>query len=172
MHTLQDTRRAFSSRLLPTGLFCLLLALPLAGCTPQYGKPTAYVESNPGWGSPYGYKVKELDKNEFSVFVTGNPKTSRERVAEIALLRAAELTREQKKTHFLIIKQVSEMSSTHQPVYLPLGGLLVWVPTSETPSSEPVALILIRILPPAGPYPPEAIEAQSVIERLADKLKK
>ncbi|MDQ7010753.1 MAG: hypothetical protein Q9M29_02930 [Mariprofundaceae bacterium] len=171
MNTLRDAPRSLLA-VATYGLFCLLPALPLAGCAPQYSKPTAYAEANPGWGSPYGYKVKQLEKDEFSVFVTGNPKTSRERVAEIALLRAAELTREQGRTHFLIIKQISEVSSTHQPTYLPLGGLLVWVPTGETPSSEPTALILIRILSSAGPYPPEAIEAESVIDRLADKLKK
>jgi len=164
--------RSFPFRSPTAGVLGLIVALPLANCTPHYGKPTAYVEAKPVWGSRYGYHVKHLENDEFSIFVTGNPKTTRERVAEIALLRAAELTREQGKTHFLIIKQMSKTSSTHELVYLPLGGLLVWVPTGETDSSEPTALVLMRILPATEPLPPEAVEAEAVINRLAAKLKK
>lgn len=118
----------------------------------------------------YGYNDKRIDEDEFSVVVRGNPVTSKERVAEIALLRAAYITQEQGKTHFLIEKQNTELMGTEELVSLPLGGLLVWVPVGSKATKEPTAILLIRILATQSQYPSDALDAAEVMKRLSKQL--
>lgn len=47
--------------------------------------------------------IRRLRPNEFGVVVYGNPTTSKQRAAELALLRAAHLTREQDRSHFTVV---------------------------------------------------------------------
>lgn len=141
-------------------------ALGLCACAPAYLRPTGYVKTNPDWGTPYGYSVKRIGDDESSVVVKGNPETSKERVAEIALLRAARLTQEQGKTHFLIVQRKTEAMGAHETLTLPLAAG-IWIPVATTPTLEPIAILLIRILPIQSSYPPEAIAAAEVIARLS-----
>ena len=99
-----------------------IVSLTLVACAPIYPGPIGYTKADPVWGTKYGYTDKPIGKDEYSVVVTGNPKTSKERVVDIALLRAANIAKEQKRTHFVILNQISEELRTHEMVSAPLGS--------------------------------------------------
>ena len=144
------------------------LGLAVAACA----EPTGYTETDPVWGQPYGYTDKQIVEDEYSIVVSGNPKTSRERVADIALLRAAHLTEEHGKTHFLILNQVSHELAAYQLDTIPvaLGGALVWLPVGERETKEPHALLIIRLLETGTPPPENAHSAAAVIEEVGARL--
>lgn len=154
------------------GAAIVLIILGLAGCA----RPTGYTKAGSLFATGYGYSDKRISDDEFSIVALGNQKTSEARVAEIALLRAAHLTKEEGRTHFVIMKQkavTTEAAVLHQ-VVLPIGvgsGILpVGVPVGEHTTNEPMAILLIRLLPLQPAYPPEALNAAEVIEHLARHL--
>ena len=71
----------------------LLTLISLTGCATSY-QGIAYTG---------GYSETRLAENVFRVSFKGNAYTSRERAADFALLRSAELTLENGYTHFVII---------------------------------------------------------------------
>jgi hypothetical protein len=153
----------------PTGV---LLILTLAACGTLHVGPTDYTKANPLWTTKYGYNDKRIGDDEFSIVATGNPVTSKERVAQIALLRAARLTQEEGRTHFVIVKQKTETMGAVELISLPLGGrgLLVWVPVDSKATEEPTAILVIRLLPLQSSYPPDALDSAEVSKRLAKQL--
>jgi hypothetical protein len=148
-----------------------IVSLTLVACAPIYPGPIGYTKADPVWGTKYGYTDKPIGKDEYSVVVTGNPKTSKERVVDIALLRAANIAKEQKRTHFVILNQISEELRTHEMVSAPLGGLLVWVPIAERETKEPFAVILVRLLPNDTSQLKNAFDATAVIEEVGTRVK-
>src|SRR5262245_50057013 len=82
----------------------MLAALCLAVAACETG-PTKYTKGGEFLGSQYGYSDKAMGADEYSIVVTGNPRTGRQQVADIALLRAAHLSREHGRTHFVIMNQ-------------------------------------------------------------------
>ncbi len=155
-----------------TGSIIILMILDLAGCA----QPTGYTKASSIWGTVekgYGYRNKRISGDEFSIVVLGNPSTSQARVAEIALLRAAHLTKEEARTHFVIIKQKVETTEKAVLISIPLfvGGVPVSVPVGERTDREPMAILLIRLLPLQPAYPPDALNAAEVIEDLAKHFK-
>ena len=145
-----------------------MLGFAVAACA----GPTGYTETDPVWGQPYGYTDKQIGEDEYSIVVSGNPKTSRERAADIALLRAAHLTEEHGKTHFLILNQVSHELVAHELGAIPVavGGALVWLPVAERETKEPHALLIIRLLATGAPQPENAHSATAVIEEVGARL--
>jgi hypothetical protein len=121
-------------------------------------------------GSPYGYSSKQIGEAEYSVVVTGNRETSRQRVADIALLRAAYITKEQGHRHFVITQESAEMLSTNEMISAPLGGLLVWEHVGERQTEEPHAILIIRLLPLASELPVGALAADQVITEIAPRI--
>jgi hypothetical protein len=171
MGTISPSRYRIRQLLQSPAVTLVSLAFVLVGCAPIYGGPTGYTKSDPVWGTKYGYTDKLIGKDEHSVVVTGNPNTSRERVADIALLRAARLTIEHERTHFLILNQVSKELSAYEMISAPLGGLLVWFPISERETKEPRAVLLIRLLPTDVKLPANALGAAAVIDEVGARLK-
>ncbi len=154
-----------------TGSIIILTIFGFLGCA----HPTGYTKASSSFltgAKGYGYSDKRINDDEFSIVVLGNPSTSKAHAAEIALLRAAHLTKEQGRTHFVIIKQKAQTTETAVPISFPLlvGGVLVPVPVGEKTNREPMAILLIRILPPQSAYPPDALNAAEVIEQLARHL--
>lgn len=149
-----------------------LFTLILVACTALTPQPTGYIKADPLWASRYGYSDKPIGDDEFSVVATGNSLTRRERVAEIAMLRAAHLTKEQGRTHFVILKDKTETLGAEAPILLnlSLSGATALVPIGTQTSQEVTAILLIRVLPPAASYPPEAIDAVETIASLARRL--
>jgi len=152
------------------GPIIILIILGLAGCARPtgYTKAASFLTGTTG----YGYKDKRINGDEFSIVVVGNPSTSKARAAEIALLRAAHLTKEQGRTHFIIIKQKTETTEKAVTISIPLyvGGVFVPVPVDEKTDKEPMAILLIRLLPLQPAYPPDALNAAEVIEQIAKHL--
>ena len=152
------------------GSIIILTILGLVGCA----RPTGYTKASSflTGTTSYGYEDKRINGDEFSIVVLGNPSTSKARAAEIALLRAAHLTKEQGRTHFVIIKQKTETTEKAVAMSIPLfvGGVLVPVPVGERTDKEPMSILLIRPLPPQPAYPPDALNAAEVIEQLAKHL--
>lgn len=152
------------------GSIIILIILGLAGCA----RPTGYTKAGSflTGTTSYGYKDKRINGDEFSIVVLGNTLTSKARAAEIALLRAAHLTKEQGRTHFVIIKQKTETTEKAVTISIPLfvGGVPVSVPVGERTTKEPMAILLIRLLPLQPAYPPDALNAAEVIEQIAKHL--
>ena len=164
------TKRVMGANKGLIGSVIIIIILVLAGCA----RPTGYTKaSSPFTGTTgYGYSNKRINGDEFSIVVLGNPLTSKARVAEIALLRAAHLTKEQGRTHFVIIKQKTETTEKAVTMSIPLfvGGVLVPVPVGEKTDKESMAILLIRLLPLQSTYPPDALNAAEVIDHLAKHL--
>jgi hypothetical protein len=152
------------------GSIIILIILGLVGCARPtgYTKASSYLTGTTG----YGYSDKRINGDEFSIVVLGNPSTSKARVAEIALLRAAHLTKEEGRTHFVIIKQKAETTEKAVLISIPLwfGGPMVLVPVGEKTTKEPMAILLIRLLPLQLAYQQDALSAAEVIEHLAKHL--
>ena len=148
------------------GSIIILIIFALVGCA----QPTGYIKASSPW-TGYGYRDKRINGDEFSIVVLGNKFTSKTRVAEMALLRAAHLTKEQGRTHFVIIKQKTEATEIAVlPISFSLVGVLVSVAVGEQTNKEPMAILLIRLLPLQPPYSPDALNAAEVLEQLAKYL--
>jgi len=152
------------------GSIIILIILGLVGCARPtgYTKASSFLTGTTG----YGYSDKRINGDEFSIVAKGNPLTSKARAAEIALLRAARLTKEEGRTHFIIVKQKAETTEKAVLISIPLwfGGPMVLVPVGEKTTKEPMAILVIRLLPLQPAYSPDALNADEVIEHLAKHL--
>lgn len=158
-------------RIISLRAFAILFGLAVLGaCAAQ---PTEYGKvGTPGWGNPFGYHDKNIGEDEYSIVAIGNPSTGKERVLDIALLRAASIAKEQNRTHFVITNQVEESLPGHEAVtvIVPIGGELVWLPVGETEEKQPRAILLIR-LPRAGEtLDARALAASDVIAEIGKRL--
>lgn len=153
-----------------TGSIIILLILGLVSCAGPtgYTKASSFLTGTRG----YGYSDKRINNDEFSIVFVGNPSTSKVHAAKNALLRAAHLTKDEGRTHFVIINQKVDTTEKAVPVSIPLflGGVPVSIPVGERTDREPMAILLIRILPLQSPYPPDALNANEVIEQIAKQL--
>ncbi len=142
------------------------IILALIGCS----GPTGYVESASFLGGQYGYTDKNIGDDEYAITVTGNPQTSMERIADVALLRAAHLADEQKRARFVILNKSSQQLQGYQIITIPIGPPVFFLPVSETPKQEPHAVLIIRLLPNDQPLQADAIDAARVIAELGPRL--
>ena len=154
-------------------LAVVLPLLALMACPATRHKPIGYVKRDYFWNANnYGYGDKQIGEDEFSVTVTGTPATSTGRVAEIAILRAANLTLEKGRTHFEVLKQKLETVKSEFVSQIPISfAPLIMLPVGSTPTKEPVALLLIRLLPKGAPRVPGTFDAKETAERLSKRLK-
>lgn len=150
----------------------ILILLAAAACSPIHGGPTGYRPIDPLWGNDYGYRDKQIGADEFSVFAVGNPGSPAERVAEIALLRAAHLTLEHDRSHFLVVqrkaKAVTREALVTVPVVLP--GVFLPVPVAAQSAEEQVAILIVRLLPEDAAMTPEALDASAIVSHLSARL--
>lgn len=152
-----------------SGLLAVLGVAGLAACSTMHFGPTGYVKADPTWGSRYGYADKAMGSDEYSVVVHGNPKTSKRRAAELALLRAAHLTREQGRTHFSVVAGLARESDAEALISVPLFPAVI-VPVAQKTRQEPVAVLVVRLLPADEAASADALAADTVI-RLLEQLK-
>ena len=150
----------------------LLLLLSVAACSQIHGGPTGYKQIDPIWGSAYGYRDKQIGTDEFSVFAVGNPKSDAARVAEIALLRAAHLTLEHDRNHFVVVKQKAKAVSQDELISVPvvLPGIFLPVPVASKPTEERVAILIVRLLPRGQAVPPHGLDASTIVTHLSPRL--
>jgi len=143
------------------------LLVALASCS----APIGYQERDLVWGPFYGYEDKRISEDEFSITTIGDVFTPAERVANITLLRAAYLTREQSATHFIVVTKKDQdlermrLDTLPNPFY-PFAPMYV----GELPNTDRIAIMVIRVLPPDESPPLDAVDAKDVIARLKDKL--
>jgi hypothetical protein len=152
--------------------FVVPVFVVLAGCATGADGPTRYVKADSPQGAGYGYRDKYIGDDEFSIVAEGNRFTSRERAAQIALLRAARVTEARGRTHFVVLNRKSATFQAYQPQMVPLylGGVMIYIPVGERARAEPIAVLLIRVLPAQSSYPPDAVEAAEAIARLKGRI--
>jgi hypothetical protein len=73
--------------------------------------PTPYQPAEP---RGFGYTEERLDANKFRVTFRGNALTKRETVEDYLLYRAAELTLQNKFTHFILIGRDTEAKTSYR----------------------------------------------------------
>lgn len=85
-----------NARRLPLFAGAVLISLGLGACatTPLYKPQTSSVSS--------GYSEQQLDQNQYRVTFTGKRATSRTRVEDGLMLRAAEVTKAAGYSHFIV----------------------------------------------------------------------
>ena len=96
-----------------TPFWGILAALALGGCA--LSSATGYAPA----GSDGGYSELQLAPDVFRVAFQGNPYTSQERVADMALLRAADLALAHGASYFVVLQQLRQSSSFPNPPLTP-----------------------------------------------------
>jgi hypothetical protein len=147
-------------------LSCLLLIA--IGCAMR---PTGYVAANASYAT-YGYSDSAEGGDDYSILVKANSATSDERVAQLALLRAARLTLEKGGNRFQIIHSKALQAQTDITTAVPLGGG-GFIPITVGSDENKLAALVIHVLrPDATPVGPAAIDAQRVVADLGAKLQR
>jgi hypothetical protein len=142
--------------------------LAVAGCAAH---PTGYVEARGSFEAPYGFSISAMGSDEYSILVRANSMTTTDRAAEIALLRAANLTIEKGGTQFKIIHS-ENLSYPYEHVNSVVFKGVV-VPVSISSAEDRVAALVIHIvLPGSSSAAPDAIDARDVITNLGAKLQR
>lgn len=146
--------------------------LVLAGaCSPsQTAKPTGYEKTDPVWGSQFGYRDQRISPDEYSVIVSGTPSTPAQQVADVALLRAAHITRENGGRHFVVRDAEVSVLSSDETVSAPILGLFLWFPVARRSTEEPLAVLLFEIVREGDGSSEGHVLADTVIETLSEKL--
>ena len=97
------------------GLIAVALALALAACT----TPTVYAPmARPGTS---GYAETRIQSDRYRITFRGGSDASRNRVSDLALLRAAQIATEQGYDWFRIAQRYGEVSPPKGPI-LSIGG--------------------------------------------------
>ena len=109
-----------------TRLWGFLVALALGGCA--LTSATGYQPAD----SDGGYSELQLGPDLFRVAFQGNLYTSQERVADMALLRAADLALAHGASYFVVLQQLRESRSFPNPPFVPSPyasyGYVYWGP--------------------------------------------
>jgi hypothetical protein len=128
----------------------LLLGPTLSGCA--LAGATGYRPA----GSDGGYSELQLAPDMFRVAFQGNIYTSQEQVADMALLRAADLSLAHGASYFVVLNQLRESRSFPAPPSVPFPymsyGYAYWGPAAPTISVRDhraeLAIKLLRDEPP------------------------
>jgi hypothetical protein len=133
------------------GALLLLAALLLAGCQTKYQET----------GLTGGYKDKQLGPDRYQISASGNGYTSEQRIADMMMLRAAELTLQHGYARFLVETQNTRMKTT----YGSSGPMLI-------PIDWPAGSMTIRMLKPGDAAAGAVHDAAQVKAALASQLPK
>jgi hypothetical protein len=153
-----------ASRAVAVLLGCVLFTL---GCALR---PTGYVAASYR-NSNYGYSDNSEGSDDYSILVKGNEATSAERVAQLALLRAAYLTLEKGGNRFTIIHSESLAAQFDRLTAFPLWG--VSIPVSTGTSESKIAALVIHVLhPDTAPAAPGVLDAQMIVADLSAKVQR
>lgn len=132
-----------------------LISFLLTGCATGYGP----------LDSRGGYEDSKIDENTYSVSFKGNLVTSKERVLDFAVLRAAELCLQSGLTHFKILQQGGRVS-TFTPVGISPGTVHdkhEYILTLVSVCSSPVVGSMLELQ--AIKALPEKSKAEVVLEK-------
>ncbi len=146
----------------------LIAAVVLAGCA-QTGSQTGYrvQEKLPYWEIlTDGYTDQIVGENEHSIVAVGNTITTKERTAQLALLRAARLTLEQGHQRFVIIHGTSTRQRIGTAHMVAIPGIVVPIVVSLRNPGRPTAILIIRLMSD-DEAPPDAFDAKTIEAALA-----
>ena len=145
----------------------LIVVSAASGCA----TPTGYQQASV-WNDNLGWRDKPIGPDEYSVIVQGNPQTTAERTATIALLRAAHLTLENERERFVVFEAESVRRTQDVTTNVPLrsGGMTVFIPVDKHQTSEPVAVLLVRLRPAGAEADDKSLDAREVIETLGPEF--
>jgi hypothetical protein len=132
------------------GMLVLAAAL-VAGCQTKYQET----------GLTGGYKDKQLGPDRYQISASGNGYTSEQRIADMMLLRAAELTLQRGYARFLVESRNTKMKTTYG-----VSGPMV------IPIDWPAGSMTIRMLKPGDAAAGEVHDAAQVKAALVPKLPK
>lgn len=142
------------------------LSLAVSACA---ARPTGYVDASGSFSGPYGYSTTPMGRDEYSILVRANSITPDDRVAQIALLRAAHLTIETGGNWFNIIHSEALKYQYQTVNSVPVRG--VFIPVSTSTSSDKLTTLIVHVsLPGDTPAAPDAVDAQQVVTDLRVKL--
>ena len=130
----------------------LLVALFCSACATQYGQQ----------GFTGGYKETQLAPDVWRVNVQGNGYTSAERVADFALLRAAELTLDHGYSYFVVASEQdrTKLMAWNSGTTATVSGNTIFIGPSRTAYlAKPGSTIIIKALKtqPAGDFGFDAV---------------
>ena len=144
-----------------------ILAMASACSPSQTSAPTGYETADPKWGKRFGYRERQLSANEFGVIVKGNQNTPAQQVADIALLRAAYISRENGARFFVVRDAEVSVLSSDETVSAPVFGAFSWFPVGRRPTEEPQAVLLFEIVRGKGGKRRNYVSADTVIKNLS-----
>jgi len=140
----------------------LVIAILAAGCATEYQKS----------GATGGFKETQLAPDMFRVSFTGNSFTPTDRVQDYALLRAAEITLENKAKYFAV---VSSADQTRRNTYVTPGtaytdkkGTTTYTSGDVQTYYHPGVGMMIRTFP-AKPKGEMAFDAEFLVKSLRAK---
>jgi predicted small lipoprotein YifL len=141
-------------------LFQLALLLALAACG-----TSDYVRADRD--SPYGYLDRRIDRVDYTIVARGMAQTPPQRVVDIVYLRAARLTLAQGAAYFVILHEQTGRLRPGQktPLEMPIAPHITVGSTGE-----PMAMLLIRLLPANAPPVGVAYDARAMSQHLGQKL--
>ena len=144
----------------------LIAAIVLAGCA----QPAGYrVQEKLSYGTlTDGYTDQIVGENEHSIVAVGNDITTKERTAQLALLRAARLTLEQGHQRFVIIHGTStrQRIGTAHNVAIPGATVPIVVRSDSDTRVRPTAILIIRLIN-NDEASPNALDAKAIEGALA-----
>jgi hypothetical protein len=154
----------------------MLAGLPLLGaigCAGPTGYRAADASANALLGIyAQGHRVQDLGYGDYAIVVRASWATAKTRVADVALLRSARLTRESGGTQFSVLhaaslpmeRMVSAMTM------MPTHYGFVAVPSGSTLVKERLGVLVIHVLPAGAAPGAGAVNARSVEDRLGSVL--
>jgi hypothetical protein len=144
----------------------MVLAADLLGCATELRYRPATMSDS------YGYRDKVAGPGEYSITFTGEAGMPPRRVAELALLRAAQLTRAAGRTHFVVLHQVdaSRPGESLHTLAIVSGGAPLTLPVGVSREAAPICVLLIRTQPIDAPPAADALEAKGLIDGLLSEV--
>ena len=144
-----------------------MLVLALGACASPIDYEPASV-----WNDDHGWRDEQVGPDEYSIVVQGNAHTTPDRTARIALLRAAHLTLEQGRSHFELLDDESVMRAQDVTATVPVmsGGATLFIPVDVRSISEPIVVLLIRLLPEGADSGDNRFDARTIVTSLESEF--
>lgn len=152
-------------------LILTILLFFLSSCA----QPTSYVKRNNYMGNPYGCSEKKISNDEFAIVARGNKYSSAEHVGKLALYHAANVTKNNSKKSFYIVKENIEKIKNYQLTIIPIpifGAPILFVPVNENMIDEVTSILIIKFCHEATSIESECINAEKTIDQLKIDIEK
>ena len=158
------------TRLLLASLAVAALTIASACSPSQTAPPTGYEKADPEWGKTFGFREQRISQDEYSLIVKGNQNTPAQKVADLALLRAAHITKNNGGRYFVVRDAELSVLSSDETVSAPIFGPFNWFPVGRRPTEEPQAVLLFEIVRENAGSSEDHVSADTVIQNLSEKF--